>query len=62
VVIATRFGYTFDPDQRAITGQDTTPAYIRAACRASLRRLGTDRIDLYQLHVLGAAGAAAHPC
>jgi aryl-alcohol dehydrogenase-like predicted oxidoreductase len=51
VVIATKFGYTFDPDQRAITGQDATPAYIRAACRASLRRLGTDRIDLYQLHL-----------
>ena len=51
VVIATKFGYTFDPGQRAITGQDTSPAYIRQACRASLRRLGTDRIDLYQLHV-----------
>jgi aryl-alcohol dehydrogenase-like predicted oxidoreductase len=51
VVIATKFGYTFDPDQRAITGQDATSAYIRAACRASLRRLGTDRIDLYQLHL-----------
>jgi len=49
-VIATKFGYTFDPDQRAITGQDTTPAYIRRACQASLRRLGTEWIDLYQLH------------
>ena len=51
VVIATKFGYTFDPGQRAITGQDATPGYIRRACRASLRRLGTDRIDLYQLHL-----------
>jgi aryl-alcohol dehydrogenase-like predicted oxidoreductase len=51
VVIATKFGYTFDPGQRAITGQDVTPGYIRRACRASLRRLGTDRIDLYQLHL-----------
>ena len=51
VVIATKFGYTFDPDQRAITGQDATAAYIRRACRASLRRLGTDWIDLYQLHL-----------
>jgi aryl-alcohol dehydrogenase-like predicted oxidoreductase len=51
VVIATKFGYTFDPDQRAITGQDATAAYIHRACRASLRRLGTDRIDLYQLHL-----------
>jgi aryl-alcohol dehydrogenase-like predicted oxidoreductase len=51
VVIATKFGYTFDAAQRAITGEDASPAYIRRACRASLRRLGTDRIDLYQLHV-----------
>jgi len=51
VVIATKFGYTFDPDQRAITGEDASPGYIHRACRASLRRLGTDRIDLYQLHV-----------
>lgn len=49
--IATKFGYTFDAGQRAITGQDTSPGYIRQACQASLRRLGTDRIDFYQLHV-----------
>lgn len=51
VVIATKFGYTFDTGQRAITGEDASPAYIRRACRASLRRLGTDRIDVYQLHL-----------
>jgi aryl-alcohol dehydrogenase-like predicted oxidoreductase len=51
VVIATKFGYTFNAAQRAITGEDASPAYIRRACRASLRRLGTDRIDLYQLHM-----------
>ncbi len=51
VAIATKFGYTFDAGQRAITGQDTSPGYIRQACQSSLRRLGTDRIDLYQLHV-----------
>ena len=51
VVIATKFGYTFDPGQRAITGEDASPGYIRRACEASLRRLGTDRIDLYQLHL-----------
>lgn len=50
-VIATKFGYTFDVGQRAVTGEDVSPEYIRQACRASLRRLGTDRIDLYQLHV-----------
>jgi aryl-alcohol dehydrogenase-like predicted oxidoreductase len=50
-VIATKFGYTFDAGQRAITGEDVSSAYIRRACQASLRRLCTDRIDLYQLHV-----------
>ena len=51
VTIATKFGYTFDAAHRVADGQDVSPAYIRRACEASLRRLGTDRIDLYQLHV-----------
>ena len=51
VVIATKFGYTYDAARQALTGQDASPGYIRQACQASLRRLGTDRIDLYQLHV-----------
>lgn len=51
VVIATKFGYTYDDTQRTLTGTNTTPEYIRWACAASLRRLGTDYIDLYQLHV-----------
>ncbi|MDR7152730.1 aryl-alcohol dehydrogenase-like predicted oxidoreductase [Hydrogenophaga palleronii] len=49
MVIATKFGIV-----RA-TGQyerriDNSPAYIREACEASLRRLGVDRIDLYYCH------------
>ena len=51
VVIATKFGYTFDEETKRAEGTDVSPAYIRQACRASLRRLGTDYIDLYQLHV-----------
>lgn len=50
-VIATKFGYTFEESSREITGTDTSAAYIRQACAASLRRLGTDRIDLYQCRV-----------
>ncbi len=51
VVIATKAGWTFDARERAVTGQDVSPAYLHRACRASLRRLGTDRIDLYQIHL-----------
>lgn len=40
VVVATKFG--FDDGAR--------PDAVRRACEDSLRRLGTDRIDLYQLH------------
>jgi aryl-alcohol dehydrogenase-like predicted oxidoreductase len=29
---------------------DSSPAYLRAACEASLRRMGVDVIDLYQIH------------
>ncbi len=42
VVIATKFGMAAEKAGRA--------ASVRAACEASLRRLGTDRIDLYQFH------------
>jgi aryl-alcohol dehydrogenase-like predicted oxidoreductase len=51
VTIATKFGYTFDTTRRAAGGQDVSADSIRRACEASLRRLATDRIDLYQLHV-----------
>ncbi len=60
VVIATKFGNAFDQATRQLTGQDASPDYLRAACEASLRRLGTDYIDLYQFHVgdYDPAGAA----
>jgi aryl-alcohol dehydrogenase-like predicted oxidoreductase len=52
VVIATKFGWTFEDDgSRRSHGPDGSPEYVRGACEASLRRLGTDRIDLYQLHL-----------
>jgi aryl-alcohol dehydrogenase-like predicted oxidoreductase len=46
VVLASKFGKPGEPD---LVG-GATPAYVRASLEASLRRLGTDRIDLYQLH------------
>jgi aryl-alcohol dehydrogenase-like predicted oxidoreductase len=51
VVIATKFGNTFDETTRQITGSDASPEYIRQACEASLQRLNTNYIDLYQFHL-----------
>jgi aryl-alcohol dehydrogenase-like predicted oxidoreductase len=51
VILATKFGNTYDEDTRQLTGIDTSPSYIRGACERSLKRLRTDWIDLYQLHV-----------
>ena len=45
VVIATKFGMRMDDERRG-----ARPEYVRRAAEDSLRRLGTDRIDLYQLH------------
>jgi aryl-alcohol dehydrogenase-like predicted oxidoreductase len=53
VVIATKFGNTYDEEKRQITGEDASPEYIRKACEASLRRLGRDYIDLYLFHING---------
>jgi aryl-alcohol dehydrogenase-like predicted oxidoreductase len=48
VVLATKFGMRHNADgTTAICG---TPAYVRAACEASLKRLGIDAIDLYYQH------------
>jgi aryl-alcohol dehydrogenase-like predicted oxidoreductase len=53
VVIATKGGYDMTtparPDQRE-RPQDMSPAALRRGVEASLKRLATDRIDLYQLH------------
>jgi aryl-alcohol dehydrogenase-like predicted oxidoreductase len=51
VVIATKWGNTFDEQSKQATGADASPEYLRRAVRASLSRLGTDRVDLYQLHL-----------
>jgi aryl-alcohol dehydrogenase-like predicted oxidoreductase len=49
VVLATKFGIVREPG-RYERRVDNSPAYIRAAAEASLRRLGTDVIDLYYMH------------
>ncbi|MET1026892.1 MAG: aldo/keto reductase [Dongiaceae bacterium] len=53
IKLATKFGIVRQPgayDRRI----DNSPAYIRSACEASLKRLGTDHIDLYYIHRLNA--------
>ncbi|MEV5544951.1 aldo/keto reductase [Streptomyces sp. NPDC052309] len=54
VVLATKWGNVFDAETRTLTGSDDSPAYARRALTASLRRLGTDHVDLYQLHLADA--------
>lgn len=48
VVIASKFGFAFQDGKRA--GRDSRPENIRRTVEGSLRRLRTDRIDLYYLH------------
>ena len=48
VVVATKFGFRIEDG--AMTGLDSRPSHVRAAVEGSLRRLGTDRIDLLYQH------------
>ncbi|MCE7001908.1 aldo/keto reductase [Kibdelosporangium philippinense] len=51
VVLATKFGgMTLDETGKIVGGPNGRPEYVRAAVEGSLRRLGTDRIDLYYQH------------
>lgn len=45
VIVATKFGMPLDEHRSG-----ARPEYVRSACDASLRRLGAEHIDLYQLH------------
>lgn len=51
VIVATKWGNVFDEETRTRTGVDDTPAHARRALTASLDRLATDHVDLYQLHL-----------
>jgi len=48
VVIATKFGFKFENGKQA--GLDSRPSHIRDVADASLKRLKTDRIDLFYQH------------
>ena len=49
VVLCTKFGIRRGPGG-SFDGVDGSPAYVKAACDASLQRLGVERIDLYYQH------------
>lgn len=53
-VVATKFGIVREQQGWHV---DNRPAYVKAACEASLRRLGTDCIDIYYAHRID----PAHP-
>jgi aryl-alcohol dehydrogenase-like predicted oxidoreductase len=54
VVYSTKVGYDWyshtGPRGQRELPHDWTPAFVRHSCERSLERLGTDRIDVYQLH------------
>jgi len=50
VVIATKFGFKFDPETRKQAGLDSRPEHIKEVAEASLKRLKVDAIDLFYQH------------
>jgi aryl-alcohol dehydrogenase-like predicted oxidoreductase len=50
VVLATKCGIVRDAQKKTLRGLNGRPEYITQACDASLKRLGVDHVDLYQLH------------
>ncbi len=50
IVLASKCGIVPDPDHPGSAVADNRPEYIRRAVDGSLRRLGTDTLDLYYLH------------
>jgi aryl-alcohol dehydrogenase-like predicted oxidoreductase len=48
--IATKFGFVVNPDAPSDRATDGTPENARRACEGSLKRLGTDHIDLFYQH------------
>ena len=53
IILATKAGYTYVEETREAPGENGDPDYLRRACDESLRRLGTDYIDLFQFHLGG---------
>jgi aryl-alcohol dehydrogenase-like predicted oxidoreductase len=50
VILATKFGIVRDPKNPNARGVNGKPEYVKRSCESSLKRLGTDYIDLYYQH------------
>ena len=54
IIIGSKFGYDLEAPRAPGTHKERPqvwdPEFVKKACESSLRRLGTDRIDFYQLH------------
>jgi aryl-alcohol dehydrogenase-like predicted oxidoreductase len=50
VILATKFGIVRDPKDPSVRGVNGNPEYVKQSCEGSLKRLGTDHIDLYYQH------------
>ena len=53
LVIATKWGGTVDEAAGVLLDDDGTPENVRPSLLGSLRRLGTDHVDLFQFHING---------
>src|SRR5436305_14656259 len=50
IVVATKFGFKFDPNSRKQIGLDSRPEHIKQVAEASLKRLRSNAIDLFYQH------------
>jgi aryl-alcohol dehydrogenase-like predicted oxidoreductase len=50
IVVATKFGFQFDPATKENQGFNSRPEHIREVCEAMLKRMNTDHIDLLYQH------------
>jgi len=50
IFLASKFGIVRDPTDPSVRGVSGRPEYVKQSCEGSLRRLATDRIDLYYQH------------
>ena len=50
ITLATKFGIVRDVTNPSVRGLNGKPEYVKSSCERSLKRLGTDVIDLYYLH------------